>query len=140
MDKNLFETASRRKYRFPSVVGELTVEQLWDLPLTAVSRSRAPDLDNVAKAIIADLKSISDESFVVTTPNPRKGETENMLEIVKHVIAVKIDERARADRAVKIAEDRRKLIEALVNKQDEAIRNLSEDEIKTKLAELDDIA
>lgn len=31
--------------------------------------------------------------------NPDKGELENMLEIVKHVIAVKIDERKRADAA-----------------------------------------
>lgn len=137
MDKNLFEIASRRKYRFPSVVGELTVEQLWDLPLTS---TRGACLDNVAKAVSGNLKSISDESFVVTTPNPRKGELENMLEIVKHVIAVKIDERKRADAAADRADKRRKLIEALANKQDDAIRNLSEDEIRAKLAELDDAA
>lgn len=137
MDKNLFEIASRRKYRFPSIVGELTTEQLWELPLTA---GRGATLDSVAKAVNSDLKSISDESFVVTTPNPRKGELENMLEIVKHVIAVKIEDRRRADAAADRADKRRKLIEALANKQDDAIRNLSEDEIKAKLAELDDAA
>lgn len=62
------------------------------------------------------------------------------LEIVKHVIAVKIDERKRADAAADRADKRRKLIEALANKQDDAIRNLSEDEIRAKLAELDDAA
>jgi len=72
--------------------------------------------------------------------NPDKGELENMLEIVKHVIAVKIDERKRADAAADRADKRRKLIEALANKQDDAIRNLSEDEIRAKLAELDDAA
>lgn len=137
MDKNLFEIASRRKYRFPSVVGELTVEQLWDLPLTA---GRGATLDSIAKAVNGELKSISDDSFVVTTPNPRKGELENMLEIVKHVIAVKIEDRRRADAAADRADKRRKLIEALANKQDDAIRNLSEDEIRAKLAELDDAA
>lgn len=140
MDKNLFEIASRRKYRFPSVIGELTVEQLWDLPLSRPTGRTMANLDDVAKAINNELKSISDESFVVTTPNPRKGELENMLEIVKHVIAVKIEDRRRADAAADRADKRRKLIEALANKQDDAIRNLSEDEIRAKLAELDDAA
>lgn len=135
---DIFEIASRRKYRFPSAIGELTVEQLWDLPLT--DPKRGATLDNVAKAVNSDLKSVSDESFVITTPNRRKGELENMLEIVKHVIAVKIDERKRADDAADRADKRRKLIEALANKQDDAIRNLSEDEIRAKLAELDDAA
>jgi cytochrome P450 len=137
MDKNLFEIAFRRKYRFPSVVGELTTEQLWDLPLTS---TRGACLDNVAKTVSGNLKMVSDESFVVTTPNPRKGELENMLEIIKHVIAVKIEDRRRADAAADRADKRRKLIEALANKQDDAIKNLSEDEIKAKLAELDDAA
>lgn len=144
MDKNIFEIASRRKFRFPSVIGELTTEQLWDLPLTASSRAPATvyrnDLDSVAKAVNAELKSVSDESFVATRPNPRKGELEMMLDVVKHVIAVKIEDAARATAAADRAEKRRKLAEALVNKQDDAIRNLTEDEIRAKLAELDDVA
>lgn len=136
---NIFETVSRRKYRFPSIVGDLSVEQLWDLPLTATGGKRL-DLDSIAKAVNSDLKSVSDESFVVTRPNPRKGELEISLEIVKHIIAVKIDERDKADAAAARADKRRKLIEALANKQDDAIRNLSEDEIRAKLAELDDAA
>lgn len=46
----------------------------------------------------------------------------------------------RTDAAAERADKRRKLIEALANKQDDAIRNLSEDEIRAKLAELDDAA
>lgn len=140
MDKNIFEVASRRKFRFPSVVGELTTEQLWDLPLTQTTRSAGSyrhDLDSVAKAVNAELKSVSDESFVATRPNPRKGELEMMLDVVKHVIAVKMDDAARAADAAERADKRRKLIEALTNKQDDAIKNLSEDEIRAKLAELD---
>lgn len=136
MEKNLFEIASRRKFRFASQVGELTVEQLWDLPLTA----RGPSLDTVAKTVNNELKSISDESFVVTRPNPRKGELEMMLDIVKHIVAAKIDERDKATAAADRAEKRRKLAEALVNKQDESLRNMTEEEIRAKLAELDDAA
>lgn len=138
MDKNLFEIASRRKFRFPSVVGELTTEQLWDLPLTA-ARGRS-DLDGVAKAVNAELKAVTEESFVNVRPHPAKADLESKLDIVKHIIAVKMDERTKADAAADRAEKRRKLAEALANKQDESLRNMSEEEIRAKLAELDDVA
>ena len=32
---NLFEKATRKAFRFPTVKGEITVEQLWQLPLLA---------------------------------------------------------------------------------------------------------
>lgn len=144
MDRNIFEIASRKKFRFPSVVGELTVEQLWDLPLTATTRAPATayrnDLDSVAKAVNAELKSVTEESFVNVRPHPAKADLEIKLDIVKHVIAVKMDERAKADAAADRAEKRRKLAEALANKQDESLRNMSEEEIRAKLAELDDAA
>lgn len=137
MSDNIFEVASRKQFRFPSAIGALTTEQLWDLPLTS---TRAASLDNVAKAVNADLKSVSDESFVATRPNPRKGELEIMLEVVKHIIAVKIADRDKAEAAANRAEQRRKLAEALVQKRDAALANLSEEEILAKLNELDDAA
>ena len=45
---NLFLQATREKFRFESSKGDLSVEQLWDLPLT--SRTGF-DLDTVAKAV-----------------------------------------------------------------------------------------
>jgi hypothetical protein len=39
---DLFETATRRNYRFPSAKGTLTVQQLWQLPLINKTPTRAP--------------------------------------------------------------------------------------------------
>ena len=64
---NLFMQATREKFRFESSKGDLSVEQLWDLPLT--SRTGF-DLDTVAKAVNADLKASNEESFVNASNNP----------------------------------------------------------------------
>ena len=59
---NIFEQATRAKIRFSTPVGMLSVEDLWDLPLTS-ARARA-NLDDVARLLDAELKSTSSVSFV----------------------------------------------------------------------------
>jgi hypothetical protein len=131
---SIFETASRKAFRFPSVKGELTTEQLWNLNLLA---NGGFDLNNVAIDLNKSLKAITEESFVSVKPNRGKTDLENKLEIVKHIIAVKQEEQAAArDKADKAAK-REKLVQALANKEDEALNNLTPDEIRAKLAELD---
>ena len=49
----LFITASRAKFRFPFSVGQLSAEDLWDLPLSG----RGQNLDNIARALHKELKS-----------------------------------------------------------------------------------
>jgi len=136
---DLFEIAARKKLRFPSALGALTVEQLWDLPLVVKSGHRGPaaDLNSVAIAINSELKSISSESFVEVKPNPRLGELQTGLEIVKRIIAVKQEEAKAAKDAAERAEKRRKLLEALGDKEDEAIKSLSREDILKQLAEID---
>lgn len=131
---NIFETAARKQYRFPSVKGELTTEQLWSLPLIAVNSF---DLNNVAKEIHSTLKSITEESFVSVKPTPGKVDLETKLEIVKHVIAVKQEEQAKARDAADKAAKREKLVQALANREEQELSSLSPDEIRAKLAELE---
>lgn len=134
MENNLFEIASRKAFRFPSARGELTVEQLWDLPLQ--SRSNF-DLDSLARSVNTALKAVTEESFVATTINHAKAELEMKLELVKHVIAVKIAEnKAISDRAAK-ADKRKKLIAALAQKEEQALGGMTKEEIEKELAALD---
>ncbi|WOL31432.1 hypothetical protein [Microcoleus phage My-WqHQDG] len=118
----LFEQATRNKYRYLTQVGELTTEQLWDLPMTTVeprfpNGKDKPDLDKVAKAIAAELRSITEESFVKTSTNPREAVLTSMLEVVKHIISVKQEEvRAREEKAVR-ATKRAQYLEAYEAKQ-----------------------
>jgi hypothetical protein len=128
-----FEQASIQKIRFPSVRGELTTEQLWDLPLQSKNQF---DLDTVAKEVNASLKAVTEESFVNTITSPAKSKYELMLELVKHVIAFKLkaneEARTKADKAAK----KDKLVAILGEKQDEALKALTPDELVKQIAEL----
>ena len=134
---NIFEQAARDKLRFASGIGDLTAEQLWDLPLTPI-RGQPADLDNMARAVHAELKGLQEVSFVEVKPDPRKSSLELQLEILKFVIADKVEQR---DSLVKKAENqeiKRKLTEALAAKQTEKLSEMSEDDIKKQLAKLED--
>lgn len=130
-----FENALRKKYRFPSIVGDLTIEQLWDLPLQSTRANRA-DLNSVAKEINRSLKTQIEESFVETSNNPLKAELEEKLEIVKHVIAVQKAEneaeRTVAEKKAKKAE----LLELLHDKRKEELKGKSTAEIEAMIEAL----
>ena len=130
---SIFEQASIQKIRFPSVRGELTTEQLRDLPLQSKNQF---DLDTVAKEVNTSLKSVTEESFVATTTSPAKAKYELMLELVKHVIAFKLkaneEQRSRAEKAAK----KDKLVAILGEKQDAALKELTAEELAKQIAEL----
>jgi hypothetical protein len=132
---NMFEYATRNKLRFDSSVGAISVEDLWDLPLT--STRNAATLDSVARTISRELKDETEESFVVTSANRKKKLLENKLDIVKHIIQVKLAEaeatRSRAARS----EEKKKLLEILAEKETQSLVSMDEVDIRKRLAELD---
>jgi hypothetical protein len=132
---DLFLRAARAKFRFPSKVGDLTVEQLWDLPLTT---TRGPtDLDTVAKAINGELKAASEESFVATTKNPNRGTLEAKLDIVKMIIATKQDDAREAETRASKAERRRLIEDAIAQAEVKELTNASKDDLVRRLRELE---
>lgn len=131
---SIFEQASREKIRFPSLRGLLTVEQLWDLPLQSKT---GVDLDSVAKDINAQLKSVTEESFVQTNANPLKVPLTLALDVVKHVIAVRMKENEEARNKAARADERKRLVEALGEKQDKELLNLSKAELLARIEQLD---
>ncbi|WLR90919.1 hypothetical protein [Shinella zoogloeoides] len=136
---NIFETASRKKFRFASAKGDLTAEQLWDLPLliTTPTREIKADLNSVAQTIATELKAAGEGSFVAVSPNPKVGELETKLEVVKHIIGVKQAEIAAAAKRSEKNEERRRLVEALSRKESEEIANMSREEILKRLEAID---
>ena len=128
---NIFEAVTRKAMRFATERGPVTVEQLWQMPLQAKNLF---DLDNVAKACNAKVKSFAEESFVTTaSSNPAKAEAELALEVVKHIIAVKMAEAADAAQAAKKAETRQKILGIMAEKQDEALKGMSMEDLKKQL-------
>lgn len=131
---NIFERAARGKYRFASGKGQLTVEQLFDLPL----QGGAANLDSIAIALDRELETAAPKSFVsASSGDAARSELEAKLDIVKHVIASKLAAQAAAEtRAIK-AEKRRRILEVLDRKDNEALEGKSRDELIAELEALD---
>ena len=130
---NLHEYAARNKLRFASPRGELTAEQLWDVPL----RSRDDfNLNAVAKAANKAWKDISEESFVETAKTPEHVRRETALEVVKHVIDAKLLEEEVAKKRADNKIEKEKLLEILAEKQDGKLSELSEKELRRRIAAL----
>ena len=127
----LFERATKQKLRFATARGNITTEDLWDLPLTGADVS----LDNVAKMINQGLKASEEESFVVTKT---KANTQLNLamDITKHIIAVRLQEQEDRENAAARKERKSKILEILAKKEDDALEGKSVAALKKELAEL----
>ena len=133
--QNIFEFAARNKLRFASVRGELSVEQLWDVPL----RSRDDfNLNMIAKTANKALKEISEESFVETTKTPEHTRREAAMETVKYVIDAKLAEETAAKSRAEKKQEKEKLLGILAEKQAGKLSELSEKELQKRIAALED--
>lgn len=130
----IFEKASKQKLRFNSNRGDLTAEQLWDLPLQSKSGF---DLDTIAKQVNRELKDLSDESFVSRSSTPGKSRMELQLDILKHIIAEKINSAQEAEKRANQATERNKLLDILASKQEESLKGLTVEEIQKRIKELE---
>lgn len=122
-----FEIATRRKYRF-QLNGSLTTEDLWDLSLE--------NLDKIFKGLNAQLKKSSEESLLVT----RTKEDEDLLhkiEIVKHIVAVKLDEKEAAQAAKARKEQKQKIMAILDEKKDKALHDMTTEQLEAMLKGLE---
>lgn len=131
--QNIFEYATRSKLRFASIKGELTVEQLWDVPL----RSRDDfNLNAVAKAASKAFKDVTEENFVETKKTPDHTRRETALEIVKYVIETKIAEEKAAEKRAADKLEKQQLLEILAKKQVGKFDAMSEEDLKNRIAAL----
>jgi hypothetical protein len=122
-----FEIATRKKLRFNSGRGPLSVEDLWDLKL--------PQLDAIAVSVDEEIANSPKKSFITTRTVANK-EAEIKLEILKHIIQVKLEEEDEKLKLIEKREKKAKIMELLEQKQVESITSKSEDELKQLLAEL----
>jgi hypothetical protein len=131
MTMNLFELATRKKFLFPCSRGNITVQDLWDLPLR--STVDKPNLDDVARNLFRQLRNDDGVSFV------NEGTTvdstiEKKLDVVKYIIEVKKTEKLKTEEHKAKAAEHQLLLEALANLDNEDRKKMTREEIKAKIA------
>ena len=124
---NLFEMATRKKFRFP-FKGTISVEDLWDLSVQ--------NLDTVFKALNAEVKQVKEESLLATK-STEDTILDAKIEIVRHIVNAKLAEADARTRAAEKREQKRKLQELIANKQDAELQGKSIEELQAMLSALD---
>lgn len=129
-NRALFEMASQFKFRYP-YKGLITTEDLWDLKPT--------ELDVVYKNLNKELKAFDGDSLIATKSaddGVKANELKNKIEVVKYIFNYKQQEAELYRMAAENAQKKQKLLEALARKQDDALQNMSEEDLKKALSEL----
>jgi len=131
---SIFEQASRAKLRFMSPKGALTVEDLWDLPLT--SATGKPNLDAIGVSLMKAVKESSETLSLVNPGTADAGKSEMMLafNVVKHIIDVRLAESKAASEARAKTETKQKLLEIIAKKQDSELEGKTLDELKAMVS------
>ena len=132
---NMFEQATRLKLRF--AVGtriNLTVENLWDLPLTNV---KGEDLDHIAIELQEKL-STNEKSFVVQQSKSKETQVNQLkFDIVKYIIDVRLEEQKVANLERQRAQEIATLKELQKQAKIRDLQNLSSEEIEERIKSLE---
>ena len=138
LNTNLFFIAIRDNYTFPTTKGNLTLHDLFRIPVPikeSANNQNNVSLDDIAKDLDQQIEKKAGKSFVRTS---RKTNDEivlrNKLDIVKLIIEYRISEfeqKIDATKAKEAAERKREMIEELIaKKQFNDLDKLSLDELE----------
>lgn len=126
MEKNLFEIATRNRYRF-NYKGVMTVEDLWSLGVE--------DLDAIFKMLNRQKKT-ADEDSLLATKSAEDQDLANKIDIVRYIVSVKLAEAAERVSAAEKKAQRDKIMEIVAKKKDKALEDMGIEDLMKKLEEL----
>lgn len=125
----IFEKATRKKLRFVTNKGHISVEDLWDLSLE--------QLNELAKKLNKELKDEqAEEDFLEDEENKKESLVKLRFEVVISILKTKKHEAKERENEVLRKAQKEKLLEVIAKKQDSALAELSEEELKKRLDEL----
>ena len=127
MENNLFIIATRNKYRYP-YKGLISTEDLWDLSLQS--------LDSIFKTLNSQLKELGEESLLVEVEDKGAEVLRNKIDIIKYVLRVKLETKARNEQAAANAAKRQRIMEVIASKEDAALQNMSVEDLTKMLTDL----
>ena len=123
---NLFEVATRENYLFP-FKGMINVIDLWNLSLT--------NLDSVFKTLNAEVKK-SEEESLLNAKTKEDEELTNKIDIIKYIVSKKLAEKEARENEKKNKEKRQRILEIKAKRRDEALENMSDEDLDKLLADL----
>jgi hypothetical protein len=126
----LFEMASQMKFRYP-YKGMITTEDLWDLSIA--------QLDIVYQNLNKELKATDGDSLIATKSadeGVKANDLKNKIEIVKYIFNHKQHEAELHRMAAANAAEKQRIMGILADMEDNALRNMSKEELLKRLNEL----
>lgn len=128
--EKVFEFAAKNKLRFP-YKGLISTEDLFDLSRTA--------LDIIYKTLVSAKKTEeTEESLMMSTAKTKEQEElDAKIAIVKYVFGLKTQEQLDKLAEKEKREKKQKLQAILASKQDEALQNMSMEQIQKMLEEME---
>ncbi|AFU64388.1 hypothetical protein Maynard_83 [Salmonella phage Maynard] len=122
----MFDKATRLKLRFESNKGLLSVEQVWDLSLTA--------LNEMAKSLSRQVKAAeTDEEDFIGTKSNVDSELQLRFDVVKHIIGVKLKERDDSKDAAERKANNQVILELIQRKKQQELEGKSVEELEALL-------
>ena len=123
---NIFEYAVENKLRFP-YKGNISTEDLYSLSVS--------DLDTIYKTLKREAKRNGEESLLATKSNDDVA-LDTKLEIVKHIVEKKLAQVEARKTAASNKAKKDKILSILEEKQDAALKNMSEEDLRKMLETL----
>ncbi len=123
---NIFEYAVENKLRFP-YKGNISTEDLYSLSVS--------DLDTIYKTLKREAKRNGEESLLATKSNDDVA-LDTKIEIVKHIVEKKLAQVEARKTAAANKAKKDKILSILEEKQDAALKNMSEEDLRKMLETL----
>lgn len=123
---NIFEYAVENKLRFP-YKGLISTEDLYALSVS--------DLDTIYKTLKREAKRNGEESLLATKSNDDVA-LDTKIEIVKHIVEKKLAQVEARKTAAANKAKKEKILSILEEKQDAALKNMSEEDLRKMLETL----
>ena len=118
--ENLFIKATRQGYRW-EYKGLRNVEDLWKLS--------GVQLDEIYKVLRKEIRE-SDEESLLAKKNAKISMIEDMAEIVKYILTVKVNEAEMATKAVANKQQKAMIDDIIAQKKNVALANMSIEELE----------
>jgi hypothetical protein len=126
---NLFELASRAKFRFQTQRGNLALEDLWSLPLT--------ELDAIHRELGNQIRALEEDTLLQVKEDKGLDTIKAKRELVKHIVVTRQAENNEA----KVRENKRieaaRIRELIAQKKDADLSGKSAKELEALLRKLE---